>query len=89
MATFADQAMKTDPILQEFGLTAELIGECPIPVVHFKAINQLCARMGHQFEAHFDAIAMGQTASMDGMYHYDVADILRTIQTGIPKEDWD
>lgn len=76
-------------ILAEFGLTPKIVGRCPIPAIPDEDIFSLCFDKGEKFTARFNELANGQTCPEGGMYYYDVADILRTMQTGIEKEDWD
>lgn len=77
-----------DAILAEFGL-ARTPSKCGIPVVTNESIASLCASQGIAFTEKFNILASGQTCAEEGMYFYDVADILRTMQTGITKLDWD
>lgn len=76
------------PILSEFGLTVQH-KEGQIPEIADTDIEALLLARGEKFTTKFRELANGQTCSESGMYYYDVADILRTMQTGIHKEDWD
>jgi hypothetical protein len=76
-------------VLGEFGLEVVTHPGCSIPIVRHSDIKKLCDSQGVKFTKAFNEGAMGQTCIEEGMYYYDVADILRTIQTGIEKRDWD
>lgn len=75
-------------ILDEWGLKVKP-SECSIPVVSHIDLKALCQKQGLKFEDKFNELATGQTCVAEGMYYYDVANILKTITTGIDLKDWD
>ena len=78
-----------DSVLAEFGLKKTPSANAGIPVITNDDLELFLTQQGDAFRKRFNEQAMGQTQSPDGIYYYDVADILRTIQTGVPKHDWD